>query len=134
MGHNVGKAAEQAVNKGNAKKQTERLPAEILKGIRSNLAANLAVTPADQRFLLSVYDAAIDRAVELGIDAENLKLKVLDLTSDNVRLTEKNEEFRQVYEQENAAFSAIIHKSEIPVEVPETEIHRFHDDGGPVVE
>ena len=120
-------AARKAVEKSQKKDALYRTPEEVLKGIRSNIAARLAVPPQDQRFLLNAYDAAIDQAVQLGVEAEKLKVEI-------ARLMEKNEEFRQVYEQENAAFSAIIHKSEIPVEVPETEIHRFHDDGGPVVE
>ena len=60
MGHNVGKQAEAAVKKGERKAAVEtRTPAEIIKGIRGNLAAHLAVTPSDTKFLLDSYDAIV---------------------------------------------------------------------------
>lgn len=59
MGHNVGKAADNAVQKSAVKKAVERTPEQILKDIRNHLDAKLAVTPDDVRFLLAQYDAAI---------------------------------------------------------------------------
>ena len=43
-----------------AKKVVEtRTPDQIIKGIRGNLAAHLAVTPSDTAFLLAQFDAAM---------------------------------------------------------------------------
>lgn len=120
--------ADKAVAKSQKKVATERTPEEVLKGIRGNFAAGLAVTPDDQKFLLGLYDAAFNHAVDLGVEVEMLKKEVCTLT-------EKNEEFRKVYEQENAAFSAIIHHEDLPVvvastDVELTELNRLADDGG----
>jgi hypothetical protein len=100
--------AEKAVAKSQKKTATERTPDDIFKGIRQNLTARLAVTPEDTRFLLAAYDIAFKSAVDLGV-------KVEELTKQVALLTEKNEEFRRVYEIENAAFSAIIHKDDVEV-------------------
>lgn len=60
MGHNVGDQANRAVKAGERKAAEEkRTPEEIIKGIRGNLAAHLAVTPSDTQFLLAQYDAAV---------------------------------------------------------------------------
>ena len=109
--------ADKAVAKSQKKVATERTPEEVLKGIRGNFAAGLAVTPDDQKFLLGLYDAAFNHAVDLGVEVEML-----------VNLTE-------FLEQENAAFSAIIHHEDLPVvvastDVELTELNRLADDGG----
>ena len=57
MGRSVGDMAANAVARGSKKKPEDRTPEQILKDIRTNLAAKLAVTPDDQRFLLGRYDA-----------------------------------------------------------------------------
>jgi len=59
MGHNVGKAAENAVNKSNKQKLADRTPEQIISGIRNNLNSKLAVTGDDTRFLLAQYDALL---------------------------------------------------------------------------
>ena len=109
--------ADKAVAKSQKKVATERTPEEVLKGIRGNFAAGLAVTPDDQKFLLGLYDAAFNHAVDLGVEVEML-----------VNLTE-------FLEQENAEFSAIIHHEDLPVvvastDVELTELNRLADDGG----
>jgi hypothetical protein len=63
MGHNVGKAAENAVNKSNKQKLADRTPEQIISGIRNNLNSKLAVTGDDTRFLLAQYDAATVKLV-----------------------------------------------------------------------
>ena len=58
MAHSVGEQAARAVKNSERKKILEtRTPEQILKGIRGNLAAHLAVTPNDTAFLLDLYDA-----------------------------------------------------------------------------
>jgi hypothetical protein len=59
MGHAVSEAAARSVRKGQAVKKEERSEEQILKDIRSSLAAKLAVTPDDVRFLLGLYDKLI---------------------------------------------------------------------------
>lgn len=56
MGHNVGDAAARSVKKSEKTRLTERSPEQIIKDIRNNLAAKLAVTPGDVGFLLAQYD------------------------------------------------------------------------------
>lgn len=66
MGHNVGKQAAEAVARSNRKAVLETRSAdEIIKGIRGNLKAHLAVTPGDTAFLLAQFDAAM---AELNTD------------------------------------------------------------------
>ena len=88
--------ADKAVAKSQKKVATERTPEEVLKGIRGNFAAGLAVTPDDQKFLLGLYDAAFNHAVDLGnrlilcrehIHHEDLPVVV---ASTDVELTELN--------------------------------------------
>lgn len=59
MGHAVSEAAARSVRKSQAVKKEERSEEQILKDIRSSLAAKLAVTPDDVRFLLGLYDKLI---------------------------------------------------------------------------
>ena len=59
MAHSVGEQAARAVKNSEKKTVETRTPEQILKVIRGNLAANLAVTPGDQRFLLARYEAAV---------------------------------------------------------------------------
>ena len=56
MGHNVGDAAARSVKKSEKSKLLERTPEQIIKDIRINLNAKLAVTPDDVRFLLKRFD------------------------------------------------------------------------------
>ena len=72
MGRSVSEQAAQAVIRGQKTKAVERTPEEILKDIRRNLGAHLAVTPLDTAFLLSRHDDAVLLcAVAVGND--NLK-------------------------------------------------------------
>jgi len=94
-------AARKAVEKSQSKGKVERTPEEVIEQIRRNFAANLAVTPDDQKFLLTQYDAAAAQ--------ESLRTGLLSIANDAVTklqhqvvdLTAKNEELRAVYEQEN---------------------------------
>lgn len=66
MGHNVGKAAELSVKKGQIKKVVERTDEQIFRDIRNNLASRLATTPDDARFLLRKYDEVVaERVLDL---------------------------------------------------------------------
>lgn len=56
MGHNVGDAAARSVKKSEKTRLLERSPEQVIKDIRMNLAAKLAVTPDDVRFLLRRFD------------------------------------------------------------------------------
>jgi len=94
-------AARKAVEKSQVKGAVERTPEQKIADIRRNFAANLAVTPDDQKFLLTQYDAAAAQ--------ESLRTGLLSIANDAVTklqhqvvdLTAKNEELRAVYEQEN---------------------------------
>jgi hypothetical protein len=58
MSHSVSETAARAVANSQRKVAETRTPEQILKGIRGNLAAHLAVTPNDVAFLLARYDEA----------------------------------------------------------------------------
>ena len=62
MGHNVGKAAENAVKKSSKESKADRTAAEIVADIRKNVAARLAVTFDDTVVLLNEYDALVAQA------------------------------------------------------------------------
>ncbi len=62
MGHNVGKAAENAVKKSSKESKADRTAAEIVADIRKNVAARLAVTFNDTVVLLNEYDALVAQA------------------------------------------------------------------------
>ena len=97
MGHAVSEAAARSVRKSQAAKAVERSGEQILKDIRSSLAAKLAVTPVDTAWLLGQYDEAAQAS-----DAYNaLKAQFDALTTEYDTLLRKNEEFRDVYAQEN---------------------------------
>lgn len=103
MGHNVGKAAENAVNRSNAKSREERTPEKILSDIRKNLDARWAVTPDDQRFLLQQHDIWVqlanlrqEVANQLAADLAAAQIKIKNLEA-------QIEQFRTVYEQENVS-------------------------------
>jgi len=87
-------AARKAVEKSQSKGKVERTPEEVIEQIRRNFAANLAVTPDDQKFLLAQYDTATGSAAGLQDAVEVFKEQIAVLTA-------KNEELRAVYEQEN---------------------------------
>ena len=121
MGHAVSEAAARSVRKSQAVKAAERIPEQILKDIRSNLAAKLAVTPADQAWLLEQYDAVSSCMVEDALaynalhaqytaldekdypgQVELMQKRITELVGERDKLTEQNEEFRRVYEMENS--------------------------------
>lgn len=58
MGRSVGDAAAQAVARSKKKEVVDRTPEQIIRDIRNNLDAKLAVTPLDVRFLLERYNEA----------------------------------------------------------------------------
>lgn len=59
MGHTVGEQAGRSVKKSEKTRLLERTPEQIIKDIRNNLSAKLAVTPDDVKFLLGKYDEAV---------------------------------------------------------------------------
>jgi len=56
MAHSVAEQAARSVKKSEKSKLLERTPEQIIKDIRINLNAKLAVTPDDVRFLLKRFD------------------------------------------------------------------------------
>lgn len=148
------KVAAKAVEKSQKKTAAERTPEEVIKQIRNNLISWLAVTPSDQRLLLTAYDAAIAEAVRLGIEAKTFEKKLDEALSANIELQKKIDEFREVYEEENRKLK-LITDSPTPLQVTiepitsasaetvqcsddkedvRAEIDRFYDDGVPIVE
>ena len=86
MGHNVGKAADNAVQKGAYKKTAERAPEQILKDIRNHLDAKLAITSDDVRFLLAAYDEKnVEIVRALVLLNEHLTGRVYDSLDDALR-------------------------------------------------
>jgi hypothetical protein len=78
MGHNP---ATRDIKNGKAVKE-DRTPEQIIKGIRGNLNAHLAVTPNDTAFLLARYDEASAALVlhqEILLELEILKAQVARL-------------------------------------------------------
>ena len=66
MGKNVGTVAAEAVKKSEKVKASERTGEQVLADIRRNLAAHLAVTPNDVRFLLAQYDVLLSQQNQCG--------------------------------------------------------------------
>lgn len=103
MGHNVGKAAENAVNRSNAKSKEERTPEKILSDIRKNLVSGLSVTPLDIKFLLEQHDSWVQSA---NLRQEVANQLAAELSAAQIRikhLEAQVEQFRTVYEQENVS-------------------------------
>lgn len=98
MGHNVGDKAAMAVEQGTKRgvKGVERTPEQRMANIRNLLASKLAVTPDEQRYLLSQYDdqIAIARAAASVVTEQVAEI---------ARLNEQIEQFRAVYDQENSS-------------------------------
>lgn len=95
MGHQSGKGAERAVKNSQRSAVAETRTSEaIIKGIRGNLAAHLAVTPNDTAFLLAQLDsAAVTITAQYAVIAGHIA-KEEDMQA-------KLDEFRDVYEREN---------------------------------
>lgn len=110
MGHNVGKAADNAVKRSQQQKLATRTPEEVLADIRRNLASNLAVTPSDQRFLLEQYDIERSAVVHLGESVKALLFRAESAEAQVVQLKAKIEEFRSVYETENQSMVLKVEK------------------------
>jgi len=97
----VGDAADRAVKRSEKKKPSDRTVSEIFKDIRGNIAAHLAVTFSDTRWLLDQYDQIHAQMVQqtnlirLATDAAILQ----DQEIKNMR--EQVDQFRTVYDQEN---------------------------------
>jgi len=138
--------AAKAVAKSEKKTGAERTTLEVIADIRHNLGSGLAVTSDDQRFLLTQYDDVHALMVQ-GTELTNLSTKtfsrvcderdrlqaIVDVaaTLDDARLAEiaklntkiaeltaKNEEFREVYEQENRRGSVTLEQG--GASLPET--------------
>jgi hypothetical protein len=58
MSHSVSEQAARSVKKSEKNRLLERTTDQIIKDIRNNLSAKLAVTPDDVRTLLAEYDKA----------------------------------------------------------------------------
>ena len=60
MGHNVGKAAENAVRKSEKTSRQDRSTEEIINDIRKNIAGRLAITFDDTVVLFNEYTRVVD--------------------------------------------------------------------------
>ena len=67
MGRSVSEAAARAVKNSERKIEETRTPEQVIKAIRGNLAARLAVTPSQTAFLLASYDEVSDLVSRQGI-------------------------------------------------------------------
>lgn len=124
-------AAAKAVAKSMGK-TVELTPEQRLAGIWKNYDANLAIVPLDARFLLesltaSQLDAMNSQAAHL-LDIEDFKSQIAGYQSTNTinnerigqlnqqiaKLSEDNEQFRRVYEQENRTTRAKVEVIELP--------------------
>jgi len=114
MGHNVGKAAERAVQRSERVKATELPPEQLIQALRNNLAANLYVPNHQIAVLLGGFDA--EREFSHKLAEENIKLKNLNASQSImiVELQEKTEEFRKVYEQENSHSTVTVERVGAP--------------------
>ena len=110
MGHAVSEAAARSVRKSQAVKAAERIPEQILKDIRSNLAAKLAVTPADQAWLLERFDISSSCLADAANAYNALHAQYTALVKEHEKLTEQNEEFRRVYEMENSRTTVTVER------------------------
>jgi len=109
MGHNP---ANRDVKKSERKQAEEkRTPADIIKGIRGNLAAHLAVTPNDISFLLISFVGQQLANTILDGDLKQARETVALQAAHIADLEAKIEEFRSVYEQENRSTTVEIFSS-----------------------
>lgn len=131
-------AAAKAVAKSQKANKTERTPEHILADLRRNLSAGLAVTPDDQRFLLSAYDAAFARATELGVQVETLQnsynetASLVSILEDGKTryLAEISELTAKLWSLEQSV-TAAVQTAETADSVHPTDLHRLDDDGAP---
>jgi len=73
MGHNVGKAADIATQKGMASKKTEeRSTDKVILDIRANRAAKLHISATDMDVLLAEYDKALTEIIALNAEVKTL--------------------------------------------------------------
>jgi hypothetical protein len=118
-------AAEKAIARSKKTEATERTITQIIQDVRNNLMSHNAVPPDDARVLLAEYDKVRELMVQgtntiasgiktievLGSENETLRATVSDLT-------DKNEEFRRVYEMEN---QSMVFKAEVlPTGAPDS--------------
>jgi hypothetical protein len=101
MGHTVGEQAGRSVKKSEKAKQAERSSEQIIKEIRHHLADKTAVVPLDTAFLLLQYDVITELVEDLKKQVENLTNQNNDQNAQVQKLVEENDQFREVYEQEN---------------------------------
>ena len=101
MGHSVSKAANNAVEKSKKVKAADRTDLQIIADMRRNFAAGLAVTADDQKWLLGEYERVHLTLAEAIATNTTLKQALESVRTENLELTAKVEEFRDVYEQEN---------------------------------
>lgn len=102
MAHSVGEQAARAVKNSERKKIEEtRTPEAIIKGIRGNLAAHLAVTPNDTQFLLNSYDSLLFMVTEAGKALDTTRVDRDNFAHQVGELQAQVDRFREVYQQEN---------------------------------
>jgi len=128
MAHSVGEQAARAVKNSERKKILEtRTPDEIIKGIRGNLAAHLAVTPSDTALLLAQYDLRVSLIGDMLAEDRQRQAETVALQSKLIAAVEQIEtlqaqvdRFREVYEQENRSTTVTFEQvqDETIVELP----------------
>lgn len=93
MGHSVGKAADNAVQRSKKEEKVERSTEKIIASMRNLLASRQAVVPDDVRLLLAEYDKLNDAAKAAAKEAEERCKATTALIDsvDQVRELAKNE-------------------------------------------
>lgn len=118
-------AAARAVARSEKKDPSKRTDREVIADVRRLLGSGLAVTPDDQRFLLTKYDDVLGLMVQntslLQDSTESLQnayreideLKALNASQSTMitELHEKLDEFRRVYELENSSQSVKVERA-----------------------
>jgi hypothetical protein len=112
VGHNVGKAAENAVKRSERVKLEDLTPDQIINNIRNSIPGNLHIVTSHIAILLEQFDSRHQQILALENEVANAKDKIKDLMTSNLEamkqangeiesLRAQNEEFREVYEAEN---------------------------------
>ncbi len=136
MGHNPSTRSDKKLEKKEA--EALRTPEQRLAAIRGSLLAKLFVIPDDVRFVLGLYDSALSAIILAGAEyarlttlnasqstmivelqalVENAKYTVevlgkslLDRKAEIADLQAKNDEFRDVYDQENRSTTLTVER------------------------
>jgi chromosome segregation ATPase len=100
MAHSVSEAAARAVKNSERKKVEEtRTPEQIIKTMRSNLAAHLAITPSDLAVLLGQHDARQNEAEQLKFMVEQAAEALVTTRADRDKFATELVEVRAANEQ-----------------------------------